>query len=107
MLSNESSLPATLLTISSGNNDFNAIYYYTVVVVVVVVGATVVVVVVVGAAVVVVVVVGLQHSYVTISCHLPTLGLLLRRIKLPATTLPCPSNLTNAFKFRFSVLIFF
>ena len=44
--------------------------------------------------VVVVVVVGLQHSYPTISCHLPTLGLLRLSTKLPGTTLPEPSNLT-------------
>jgi hypothetical protein len=65
-----------------------------VVVVVVVVGAAVVVVVVVGAAVVVVVVVGIQHSNALISCHLPTFGLFLRRIKLPATTRPDPSKRT-------------
>jgi hypothetical protein len=52
------------------------------------------VVVVVGAAVVVVVVVGLQHSYAGISFHLPTLGLFFLKIKLPATILPDPSNLT-------------
>ena len=45
------------------------------VVVVVVVTGTVVVVVVVAGTVVVVVVVGLQHSYASISCQLPTLGL--------------------------------
>jgi hypothetical protein len=68
------------------------------VVVVVVVGAIVVVLVVVGAIVVVVVVVKLQHSYACISFHLPTLGLFFLRIKLPATILPDPSNLTKAFK---------
>lgn len=41
-----------------------------------------------------VVVVGLQHSYATISFHLPTFGIFLLRIKLPGTTLPLPSNLT-------------
>jgi hypothetical protein len=77
------------------------------VVVVVVVGSTVVVLVVVGAAVVLVVVVGAavvvvvvrkQHSYACISFHLPTFGLFFLRIKLPATILPDPSNLTKAFK---------
>jgi hypothetical protein len=51
-----------------------------------------VVLVVVGATVVVVVVVGLQHSYAGTSFHLPTLGLFLLRIKLPATILPLPSK---------------
>jgi hypothetical protein len=74
------------------------------VVVVVVVGVAVVVVVVVGVAVVVVVVVGLQHSYAVISCQLPTLGLFLRRTKLPDTTLPDPSNLTKAFNGRLLML---
>jgi hypothetical protein len=68
------------------------------VVVLVVVGAAVVLVVVVGAAVVVVVVVRKQHSYACISFHLPTFGLFFLRIKLPATILPDPSNLTKAFK---------
>jgi hypothetical protein len=65
----------------------------TVLVVVVVVGATVVVVVVlVGATVVVVVVVvKLQHSFASISTQLPTLGLNLCKIKLPAITRPVPS----------------
>jgi hypothetical protein len=68
------------------------------VVVVVVVGATVVV---------VVVVVGLQHSYATISCQLPTLGFLRLRTKLPETTLPVPSNLTKALRSRlFGVILF-
>jgi hypothetical protein len=74
--------------------------------VVVVVGATVVVVVVVGTAVVVVVVVGLQHSYAVISCHLPTFGLFLLRIKLPATTRPLESNLTKAFNLLFVLILF-
>ena len=83
--------PLLLLIMSSGNNDF-AIDYPPTVVVVVVVGAAVVVVVVVGAAVVVVVVVvGSQHSYAGTSFHLPTLGMLLRSTKLPATTRPLPS----------------
>jgi hypothetical protein len=62
-----------------------------VVVVVVLELVDVVVEVVIGATVVVVVVVGLQHSYVKISCHLPTLGFFFLRTKLPATTLPLPS----------------
>ena len=56
-------------------------------------GAGVVLLVVVGTAVVVVV---LQHTYAGISCHLPTLGIFCLKIKLPATTLPEPSILTNA-----------
>jgi hypothetical protein len=67
----------------------------------VVVGAAVVLVVVVGTAVVVLVVVlevRKQHSYACISFHLPTFGLFFLRIKLPATILPDPSNLTKAFK---------
>jgi hypothetical protein len=51
-----------------------------------------VVVVVTGASVVVVVVVvGLQHSFASISCQLPTFGLNLCSIKLPAMTRPVPS----------------
>jgi hypothetical protein len=70
-------------------------FYPADVVVVVVVARTVVVVVVVtGTPVVVVVVVGLQHSYAGISTHLPTLGLFLLSIRLPATILPLPSKRT-------------
>jgi hypothetical protein len=77
------------------------------VVVLVVVGVAVVVLVVVGAGVVDVVVVGLQHSYPTISCQLPTLGLLRLRTKLPGTILPVPSKRTYAFKSRlFGVILF-
>jgi hypothetical protein len=67
--------------------------------VVVVVGLAVVVVVVVGVAVVVVVVVGtkLQHSFASISCQLPTLGLNLCKIKLLGTIRPVPSKRTYAF----------
>jgi hypothetical protein len=51
-----------------------------------------VVVVVTGASVVVVVVVvGLQHSFASISTQLPTFGLDLCKIKLPAMTRPVPS----------------
>jgi hypothetical protein len=57
------------------------------------------VVVVVGVAVVVVVVVGtkLQHSFASISCQLPSLGLNLCRIKLLGTIRPVPSKRTYAF----------
>ena len=53
------------------------------------------------------VVVGLQHSYATISCQLPTLGLFLRNTRLPDTTLPDPSNLTKAFNGRLLMLPIF
>jgi hypothetical protein len=57
------------------------------------------VVVVVGVAVVVVVVVGtkLQHSFASISCQLPSLGLNLCKIKLLGTIRPVPSKRTYAF----------
>jgi hypothetical protein len=84
---------------SEGNKDFAIVvsFYYPGLVVVVVVLVLVdvlvedVVVVVVGVAVVVVVVVGLQHSYASISCQFPTLGLSLLRINDPLITLPVPS----------------
>jgi hypothetical protein len=73
---------------------------------VVVVGVGVVVVVVVGVAVVVlVVVVGLQHSYASISCQFPTLGLSLLRINDPLITLPVPSYLTYALFIRLLLAI--
>jgi hypothetical protein len=51
--------------------------------------------VVVAGAVVVVEVVGPQHSYADITTHFPTLGIFLLRIRLPATSLPCPSSLAK------------
>ena len=41
--------------------------------------------------VVVEVVVGLQHKYACVSTQLPTLGLILLRIRLPAIKRPVPS----------------
>jgi hypothetical protein len=75
---------------SSGNNDFAILcwFYYPGLVVVVVVVLVLVLVL-----VEVVVVVGTysQHSVIEISCHLPTVGFFLLKIKEPATTLPLPS----------------
>jgi hypothetical protein len=66
-----------------------------------------VVVVVTGASVVVVVVVvGLQHSFASISCQLPTFGFDLCSIKLPAMTRPVPSKRTYAFNLLLLFAIF-